>query len=87
MLRTGRAAYYDYFSETVRMGLSAAQQGTPGEQLGTRVEEYRRTIPFLRRPTKEHLIRTAQAAFTGAREGPTETAGPASEKVDGLHGT
>jgi hypothetical protein len=71
--RRGRATYYGYFSETIRRGLSAAQQGLSEEQLRTRIEEYRQTIPLLRRPSKEHLIRSAQAAFVGARQSPTST--------------
>jgi hypothetical protein len=66
-IRRGFATYYEYFSETVRRGLSAAQEGLSDEQLRTMVAEYRKTIPWFRRPSKEHLIRSAQAAFAGAR--------------------
>jgi hypothetical protein len=68
-----RATYYGYFSETVRMGLSAAQGGLSDEQLRMRVEHYRQTIPWFRRPSKEHLIRSAQAAFAGAAPRPLST--------------
>jgi hypothetical protein len=70
-VRRERAISYDYFSETVRMGLSAAQEGLSEAQLRTRVEAYRRTIPWLRRPGKEYLIRSAQAGVAGARQSPT----------------
>jgi hypothetical protein len=39
------AAYYDYYSETVRIGVSAAQEGLSEEQLRMRVEQYRQMIP------------------------------------------
>jgi hypothetical protein len=72
-LRRVRATYYDHYSETVRMGVSAAQEGVSREQLRTRIEEYRKTIPLLRRPGKEHMLRSAQAAFAGVKQSPTPT--------------
>jgi hypothetical protein len=66
--RMVRAGYYDYFSEAVRMGVSAAEEGLSEEQLRTRVEAYHQTIPWTRWPGKEHLIRSAQAGFAGARQ-------------------
>jgi hypothetical protein len=75
------AAYYDYYSETVRIGVSAAQEGLSEEQLRMRVEQYRQTIPWIRRPGKEHIIRSALAGFAGARQSP-HTDGKADELED-----
>jgi hypothetical protein len=65
--RGARVAYDDAYSEAVRRGVAAAQEGLSEEQLRARVEQYRRTIPLLRRPSKEYLAKSAQAGFTAAR--------------------
>jgi ABC-type multidrug transport system fused ATPase/permease subunit len=58
--------HYDQLREAIRMGLSAAQEGLPNEQLKARLEEWYRNIPFFRRRLKEELMVVADAAFTGA---------------------
>ena len=70
-LRRWEVAYYDYYSAAVRMGVSAREEGLSEEQLQTRVEAYRQTLSFFRRPGKQHMIRSAQAGFTGASQRPT----------------
>jgi hypothetical protein len=74
-IRRGYATYYEYFSETLQKGFSAAQEGLSEAQLRTRVDEYRKTISWFRRPGKEYLIRSAQAAFARAKQHLTPTEG------------
>jgi hypothetical protein len=63
--RKTRESSHNALCEVIQMGQSTAQTGGSEEQLRTRVEEFRQTIPFLRRPSKEQLIRCAETAFRG----------------------
>jgi hypothetical protein len=76
--RRDRQSFNNRLREAIQLGASARQEGVLAEQLNMRVENFHQALPFYRRSWKATLIACAQAAFTGARQGPTQTAGPSS---------
>ena len=75
LARWHRRGYEGRYNEAIQWGMSAAQEGLSEEQLQARVEERRNAMPFFGRPGKTFLTLVAQAAFTGARQSPTQTPG------------